>query len=101
VTGVYFHKKGDKTDCNNYHGKSLLLTSYKILFNILLLKLSQYIDEIIRYHQCGFRSNRSVADHIFCIYQILDKNGSIMRQYMLFIDFKKAYDLVGGKTHIL
>jgi hypothetical protein len=24
------HKKGDKTDCNNYHGLSLLSTSYNV-----------------------------------------------------------------------
>jgi hypothetical protein len=67
------HKKGDKTDCNNYLGISLLSTSYKILSTILLSRLSLYIDEIIGDHQCGFRGNRSTADQIFCIHQILEK----------------------------
>jgi hypothetical protein len=30
------------TDCSNYHGISMLSTSYKILFNILLSRLSPY-----------------------------------------------------------
>jgi hypothetical protein len=33
---VTIHKKGDKTDCNNYNEISLLSTSCKILLNILL-----------------------------------------------------------------
>jgi hypothetical protein len=47
---VQVHKKDDKTDCNNYHGISLLSTSYRILSHILLSKLSLYIDEIIGDH---------------------------------------------------
>jgi hypothetical protein len=70
---VPVHKKGDKTDCNNYHGISLLSTSYKILSNILLSRLGPYINEIIGDHQCGFRSNRLATDQIFCIRQILEK----------------------------
>ena len=78
---VPIHKKGDKTDCNNYRGISLLPTTYKILSNILLLRLIPYaILEITGDHQCGFRRNRSTTDHIFCIRQILEKNGNTMRQ---------------------
>jgi hypothetical protein len=70
---VPVHKTGDKTDCNNYCGISLLSTSYKMLSNILLSRLSPNIDEIIGDHQCGFRRNRSITDQIFCIRQILGK----------------------------
>jgi hypothetical protein len=55
---VPVHKKGDKTDCSNYRGISLLSTSYKILSNILLSRLSPYIDEIIGDHQCVFRRDK-------------------------------------------
>jgi hypothetical protein len=73
------HKKGDKTDCSNYRGISLLSTSYKILSNILLSRLSPYIDEIIGDHQCGFRRNRSTTDQIFCFPQILGKKLGVQR----------------------
>jgi hypothetical protein len=37
----------EKTDCSNYRGISLLSTSYKILSNIFLSRLSPYIDNEI------------------------------------------------------
>jgi hypothetical protein len=40
------HKKADKTDCRNYHGTSLLTTSFKILSNILLSRKIPDADEI-------------------------------------------------------
>jgi len=87
------YKKSDKTDCSNYRGISRLPTTYKILSNILLSKLTPYAVEIIGDHQSGFRHNRSITDHIFCIRQILKKkleyNESV---HQLFIDFKEAYD---------
>jgi hypothetical protein len=89
------HKKGDKTDSSNYHGISLLSISYKILSNILLSRLSPYIDEIIGDHQCGFQRNRSTIGQIFYIHQILEKKWEHNETvHQLLVDFKKAYESV-------
>jgi len=92
---VPVYKKGDKTDCNNYRGKSLLPKTYKILSNILLSRLTQYAEEIIGDYQYGIRRRRSTTDHIFCIRQILEKKWEYNEViHKLFIDFKKTYDSV-------
>jgi len=41
---VPIYKKGDKTDCNKCRGISLLSTTYKILSNILLSRLTPYAE---------------------------------------------------------
>jgi hypothetical protein len=90
---VPIERKGDKTDCSNYRGISSLSASYKILSNILLARQTPYADEIIGDHHCGFRHNRSTADQVFYIRQILEEKweykGTVLE---LFIDFKKGYD---------
>jgi len=92
---VPIHKKGDETNCNNYRGISFLPTTYKILSNILLSRLIQYAEEVTGDHQCGFRRNRSTTDHIFCIWQILEKKWKYNEAvHQLFTDFKIAYDSV-------
>jgi sorting nexin-29 len=73
------HKIGDKIDCNNYRGISMLSTSYKILSNILLSWLRPQTDEIIGDQQCGFRCNRSTTDQTFCIHQIPEKKIGVQR----------------------
>jgi len=62
---------------------------------MLLSRLTPYAEEIIGDHQCGFRCNRSTADHVFCIHQMLEKTWEYNEAvYQLFIDFKKSYDSV-------
>jgi hypothetical protein len=96
---VPIHKKGDKTDCSNYRNISLLSTSYEILSNVLLARLTPYVDEIIEDNQCGFWHSRSMTDQIFYIWQLLENkwkyNGTV---HQLFIHFKKASDSVRRKV---
>ncbi|PSN39682.1 hypothetical protein C0J52_14416 [Blattella germanica] len=64
---------------------SLLSSSYKILTNILVSRLTPYIDEIIGDHKCAFRRNRFTIDQIFSIRQIVEKkweyNGTVHQLY--------------------
>jgi len=86
------YKKGDKTDCSNYREMSHVSTIHRILFNILLSRLTPYAEEIIGDHQCGFQCNRSTTDDIFYICKILKKKWEYSEAvHQLFVDFKGAY----------
>jgi hypothetical protein len=96
---VPIYRKGDKKDCSNYCGISLLSTTLKIVPNVLLRSLTPYAEEITEDHQCGFSCNRSTTHHIFCICQMLEKNWECNEAVpQLFTEFKKAYDSVTGKV---
>jgi hypothetical protein len=63
--------------------------------NLLLSRLTPYVEEMFGNHQCEFLRYRSTADRTFCIRQILEKRRDYnvtVRQ--LFIDYKTAYDSV-------
>ena len=44
---MHIYRRGDKTDCSNYRGMSLLSSTYKTSPSIPLSNLTPYIDEII------------------------------------------------------
>jgi hypothetical protein len=78
----------------------ILVWCVYILSNILLSRLSPFVDEIIGNHECGFRRNRSTTDQIFCIRQILQEKWEYNETvHQLFIDFKKAYDSVRREVY--
>jgi hypothetical protein len=51
---IPIYEKGDKTDCSNYRGSSLLSAIHKILSNIPVSRLIPYVYEITGDHLCGF-----------------------------------------------
>jgi len=53
---------GDRTDCSNYRGVSLLPSTYKMLSNILLSRLTLYVYEIIEDYRCGFHHNNRLTN---------------------------------------
>jgi hypothetical protein len=55
---VKFLQKISVEDCVNYCGLSLLSASYQLLPNILLSRLTPYVDNVISELQCGFQGIR-------------------------------------------
>ena len=68
---VTIYKKGDRTDCGNYRGISLLFIAGRFFARILLSRLSTHITpDVVPEAQCV---NRSTVDMIFCLRQLQEK----------------------------
>ena len=91
-----YKNKGEKSDCSNYRGVTLLSTAGKILARVLLERLIPAIaEEVLPESQCGFRANRGTTDMIFVLCQIQEKcREQNMALYAAFIDLTKAFDTV-------
>ncbi|XP_039450571.2 uncharacterized protein LOC120429605 [Culex pipiens pallens] len=93
ITPIY--KKGQRLDCPNYRGITILNSAYKVLSRILWSKLRPLTETFVGEYQCGFRAGRSTTDQMFTLRQILDKFREYnLQTHHLFIDFKAAYDSV-------
>jgi len=92
---VTIFKKGDKQQCGNYRGISLLSIASKILARIVLKRIQIHTENILPESQCGFRSNRGTIDMIFCARQLQEKSREQQKAlYMIFYDLAKAFDSV-------
>ena len=66
--------KGEKSDCSNYRGITLLSIAGKILARLLLNRLVPTIaEDHLPETQCGFRANRGTTDIVFILRQLQEK----------------------------
>ena len=90
-----YKNKGDRSDCNNYRGISLLSIIGKVFARVALARLQALASRVYPESQCGFRAGRSTVDMIFSIRQLQEKcQEQQMPLYIAFIDLTKAFDLV-------
>ena len=95
VVSVLYKGKGDRSDCNNYRGISLLSVAGKIMARILLNRITLWCDHYLPESQCGFRAGRSTLDLIFSFRQLQEKCREQGKQlHAAFVDLTKAFDLV-------
>lgn len=90
-----YKQKGDKGDCNNYRGISLLSIAGKAIARVILRRLQTLAERILPESQCGFRSKRSTIDMIFSVRQLQEKCREQQKPlHMAFVDLTKAFDTV-------
>lgn len=96
---VKIPKKGDLSSCCNYRGITLLSIPGKVFNRVLLNRMKDTVDLILRDQQAGFRTNRSCTDQIATLRIILEQslewNSTL---YVNFIDYEKAFDSVDRQT---
>ena len=92
---ITIFKKGDRENCNNYRGISLLSIASKIFARILLDRLLILAEDVLPESQCGFRPSRGTIDMVFCARQLQEKSLEQQKPAMfIFWDLKKAFDKV-------
>ena len=92
-------KKVDLSLMTNYRGISLLSITAKVYNKILLNRIRDHVDSILRSNQAGFRSGRGCVQQIHMLRMIMEG----FQYYQLpltvtFIDFKKAFDSINRKV---
>ncbi|CAH2084447.1 unnamed protein product [Euphydryas editha] len=96
------YKKGDKTECSNYRGISLLSVAYKVFSGVVYRRLRSYAEEILGEYQCGIRPNRSTIDQIHLMRQTMEKAYEFnINLHHLFVDYRQAFDSIRRKRTLL
>ena len=93
---MIYKKKGQKSECGNYRGISLLDVAGKVFARVLLARLLTSVTEtILPESQCGFRKDRGTTDMIFVARQLLEKSREQNQDlFIAFVDLAKAFDTI-------
>ena len=91
-----YKQMGDRTECGNSRGISLLSVAGKIMAKIMLTCLLVHVVNLfLPESQCGFRRGRNTIDMIFVARQMQVKcREQHQNLYMAFVDLAKAFDTI-------
>ena len=91
--------KGERLECNNYRGISLLSVVGKAYGRLLIKRIRDVTEGVIGDEQCGFRRERGCMDQVFVVRQVCEKYIAKGKNvYWAFMDLEKAYDRVDRKA---
>ena len=91
--------KGDRNECKNYRGISLLSTPGKVYRRILIEKVCSLTEGLIGEEKCGFKSGRGCVDQVCVMKQMSEKFvDKDKRLYIGYMDVEKAHDRIDRKA---
>ena len=94
VTPIY-KGRGDRKDCNNYRGITLLSVPGKVFARLLLGRIRNHLVSTQRPEQAGFMPKRSTIDRILGLRVLIERRLEFRRGFVAaYVDFKKAFDSV-------
>ena len=77
----------------------LLSMPGKVLNRIILERLTNKVDNLLRYHQAGFRQDRGCIDQIATLPIIVEQSMEFdLSLYIHFVDYEKAFDSLDRDT---
>ncbi len=87
--------KGDRSECSNWRGISLLSVVGKVFAHILLERINAVVEGQLSEAQAGFRVGRGCSDQIFTIRRVMEQAAARqMPVYTCYVDLRAAYDSV-------
>ena len=87
--------KGDRQDCNNYRGITLLSVPGKVLAHILLTRIRCHLLKHQRSEQSGFTPGKSTTDRILALRVLMERRREFWHGFLAaYVDLKKALDSV-------
>ena len=88
-------KKGNRTEMNNYRGIALMSIAAKTFNRMILNRIYEPINQILRPNQAGFRRGLSCAHPINTLKRIMQgANTKQLPLITIFVDLKKAFDSI-------
>ena len=93
------YKKVDKSECCIYRGISLVSVGGELLRNMILFRLRDAVDKVLREEQCGFRKGRGCVDQIFTRMLIIEKCLRCLTPLVLSLrDYEQPFDFVDRRA---
>ena len=92
---LVYRQKGDRAECDNSCGISLLSVASKVQAKIMLTRpLDHIVDLTLPESQCSFQHGLSTIDMKFVAWYLQEKCEQHQDLYMAFVNLAKAFDAV-------